>query len=115
MANVTRLDDRRRPASAPCSRVAVADWLRAADAEIWRISISPNELLPRLLDAGCVVTFSGPRGDTMARVTMPDGSRVEGTGTSAVDALVDVYATGAYLADLPAVLAAAAAHSEGAS
>jgi hypothetical protein len=114
MTNVTRLDDRRRQPD-PHSRAATAEWLREADAEIRRVSASPNELLPRLLDAGCVITFSGTSGAAVARVTMPDGSKVEGTGSTLVNALVDAYATGAYLADLPAVLAAAVAHPEDAS
>jgi hypothetical protein len=115
VTNVTSLDDRRRPRPDPVDLAATADWLRAADAEIRRVSASPNELLDRLLDTGCVVTFSGPSSATVARVTLPDGSKVEGTGSAVSDALVDAYATGAYLADLPAVIAATVAHPEEAS
>ena len=106
MTNVTRLDDRRQPD--PHSRAATAERLREAGAEIRRVSASPNGLLPRLLDAGCVVTFSGTSSAAVARVTLPDGSEVEGTGSAIVNALVDAYATGAYLADLPAVITATA-------
>jgi len=114
MTNVTRLDDRRRQPD-PHSRAATAEWLREAGAEIRRVSASPSGLLPRLLDAGCVVTFSGTSSAAVARVTLPNGSKVEGTGSAIVNALVDAYATGAYLADLPAVLGATGEPSKGAS
>lgn len=82
--------------------------VRRADAEISRIGRSPNELLPRLLAAGCAVTFRADEDGTEAVVNMPDHSRVTGTGPSPVHALVDAYSEGAWLADFPAVLAAVA-------
>jgi hypothetical protein len=79
--------------------------LERADAEISRIGHSPNELLPRLLDAGCVITFSADEDGTEASVMMPDKSFVKGHGPAPVYALVDAYSEGAWLADFPAVLA----------
>lgn len=103
MSNVTSLDDRRKPATGP----AIAEWVERADAEVSRTASSPNEILNHLLAAGCKISFETVGQDIAAEVTMPDGSTVSDSGPNPVGALILAYAAGAWLADLPAALAAA--------
>lgn len=102
------IDMSARRAKAPEPTRDTADWLEAADAEVQRVASSPNEVLARLLAAGCRITFhqEDPNGSVTADVTLPDGSVVSETGINAVAALVFAYGAGAYLADLPAILTA---------
>jgi hypothetical protein len=88
--------------------------VQRADEEINRVAGQPNELLPRLLDAGCIVSFSADEEGTQASVFMPDQSFIKGTAPAGMApayapmyALVDAYRAGAWLADLPAALAIA--------
>jgi hypothetical protein len=111
VTNVTSLDDRRKPAPGP----AIADWVERADAEVSRTSSSPNEILNHLLAAGCKVSFEQDGPEIAAEVTMPDGSTVSHSGPNPVGTLILAYAAGAWLADLPAALAATAEPSKGAS
>lgn len=108
MTRVTVLAERRK--NTPEDRRDLAEWLQAADAEVNRVSRNPNEMLDHLLAAGCKVAFmqeeDGPA--IIAEVTMPDGSVIGDTGISAVAALSFAYSGGAWLADLPAALAATA-------
>jgi hypothetical protein len=113
MSTVTDLSARRRKPPEP----DVAGWVERADEEIRRTAASPNEVLNGLLAAGCKVAFAQGAGttDITATVTMPGGSTVSETGVNAVAALLFAYGAGAWLADLPAALAATAEPSKGAS
>lgn len=101
-STVTSLDSRRRPGPVP----ELGPWLARADAEVERTSRNPNDILTHLLAAGCKVSFGQDGPEVTAEVTMPDGSSVSDSGVNPVAALVLCYASGAWLADLPAVLAA---------
>lgn len=115
VSTVTDLNARRRKRPAPPPDIA--GWTARADEEIRRTAASPNDVLNRLLAAGCKVAFVQGAGtdDIMATVTMPDGSTVSETGVNPVAALVFAYGAGAWLADLPAVLAATGEPPLGAS
>lgn len=103
-----------KPRSTTEESIDLADtmaWIAGADEEIERTVSEPNRLLDHLLDAGCKVSFvmhaDGTR--TTADILMPDDSTVTETGLNPVHALILAYSAGAWLADLPRLLLAAAA------
>ena len=108
MTRVTVLAERRK--NTPEDRRGLAEWLQAADAEVERTARNPNEMLHHLVAAGCKVAFMLDEDGVavIAEVTMPDGSVIGDTGISAVAALSFAWSAGAWLADLPAALAATA-------
>lgn len=82
--------------------------LRRADKEINRVGRNPNDILPRLLEAGCEVTFTAHSCGAGVVLKMPDASLVHGYGVTPSHAMVDAYSEGGWLADLPAALVIAA-------
>lgn len=90
----------------PQGQADLLAWLTRADEELKRVAMRPNELLPRLLAAGCQVTFAQHEDGQRVTVdlTMPDGSHVTEAGANVVHALLEAYGSGGYLADLPRLL-----------
>lgn len=103
MTNVTDIASKFRQADFdPATTLA---QVRRADEELARIGRDPNQILPRLLEAGCEVTFKPDSAGAEAVLKMPDGSLVHGYGVTPAHAVVDGYGAGGWIVDLPAVLA----------
>src|SRR5260370_16017316 len=103
MTDLNNLTERRT--ATPQGRAETFAWMERADMRLKEAASNPNEILASLLAAGCRVAFSQAGQVVTAEVTMPDGSMVAETGPNVVGGLVFAYGAGAWLADLPPLLA----------